>query len=48
MNEEDEWDRKVEADVVHRPMEKVTMEEVQEEIKHMKLGKTAGILDVAL
>ena len=42
MNEENEWDGNVEADVVHGPMNRVTEEEVRIAITAMKLGKAAG------
>jgi hypothetical protein len=42
MNEENEWDRDVEVDVVQGPIEKVTLAEVEKAIKAMKLGKAAG------
>ena len=47
MNEENEWDGDVEVDVTHGPIERVTMEEVAKAIKEMKLGKAAGISEVA-
>ena len=42
MNEENEWDRDVEVDVVQGPIEEVTLAEVEKAIKAMKLGKAAG------
>ena len=48
MNEENEWDGIVEAAVVHGPLERVTKEEVKDAIKHMKLGRAAGVSDVAV
>ena len=42
MNEENEWDGNVEADVVHGPMNRVTEEEVRIAITAMKLRKAAG------
>jgi len=47
MNAENEWDGNVEAEMVLGPLERVSYEEVQEAIKHMKLGKAAGISGVA-
>ena len=47
MNEENEWDGDVEVDVTHGPIERVTMEEVAKAIKEMKLGKAAGVSEVA-
>ena len=38
----------VEAEIVFGLLERVTLEEVQETIKHMKLGKAAGISGVAV
>ena len=39
MNEENEWDRMVEADVVERPVEKVARNEIVEAMQNMKSGK---------
>ena len=39
---ERKWDRDMEVDITHGPIEKVTMEEVERAVKSMKLGKTAG------
>ena len=47
MNEENEWDGEVEVDVTHKPIEKVTLEEVEKAVKSMKLGKAAGVSEVA-
>ena len=43
MNEENEWDQIVRADMVEGPVERVTDEEVMEALNKMKLGKEAGI-----
>ena len=48
MNEENEWDGIAEAAVVHGPLERVTEEEVKDAIKHMKLGRAAGVSGVAV
>ena len=40
-------DGDVEVDVTHEPIEKMTMEEAEKAVKSMKLGKAAGVLDVA-
>jgi hypothetical protein len=47
MNEEDEWDGVVDVDVVHGPIDRVTMKEVMTAIKAMKLGKATGVSEVA-
>ena len=47
MNEENEWDGDVEVDVTHGPIERVMTEEVVKAIKEMKLGKAAGVSEVA-
>ena len=41
-----EWDQVVKADMVDRPVEEVTDEEVMEAINKMKLGKAAGPTEV--
>ena len=46
MNVKNEWDQMVEADMVERPVEEITDEEVMEAINKMKLGKTAGSSEV--
>jgi hypothetical protein len=48
MNEENEWDGVVDVDVVHGPIDRVTMEEVMTAIKAMKLGKATGVSGVAV
>jgi hypothetical protein len=47
MNEENEWDGVVDVDVVHGPIDRVTMKEVMTAIKTMKLGKATGVSEVA-
>ena len=46
MNVENEWDQMVESDMVERPVEGVTDEEVMEAINKMKLRKAAGPSEV--
>jgi hypothetical protein len=46
-NEENEWDGVVDVDVVHGPIDRVTMKEVMTAIKAMKLGKATGVSEVA-
>ena len=46
MNVENEWDQMVEVDMVERPVEGVTDEEVMEAMNKMKLGKAAGPSEV--
>jgi hypothetical protein len=43
MNEEHKWDRKVKADVLYGPMERVTMGKMQEAIEQVKSGKRPEI-----
>jgi hypothetical protein len=47
MNEENEWDGEVEADVVQGPIDRVTEGEVMRAIKAMKMGKAAGVSEIA-
>jgi hypothetical protein len=47
MNEKNEWDGVVDVDVVHGPIDRVTMKEVMTAIKAMKLGKATGVSEVA-
>jgi hypothetical protein len=47
MNAENEWDGVVDVDVVHGPIDRVTMKEVMTAIKAMKLGKATGVPEVA-
>ena len=46
MNVEKEWDQMVQADMVERPVEGVTDEQVMEGINKLKLGKAAGPSEV--
>jgi len=46
MNEENEWDCMVEADVVEGPVEQVTRKQVVEAIKKMKRGKAVGLSEI--
>lgn len=48
MNEENEWDQKVEADLVEGPVEGISREEVVKAIKEMKMGKAAGPSEVCV
>ena len=48
MNEENEWDRMVETDVVEGPMEKVVRNEIVEAIQSMKSGKATGPSEVTV
>ena len=48
MNEENEWDHVVEADVVKRPMKKMACNETVEEMQKIKSGKTTGPSEVSL
>ena len=48
MNEENEWDQNVEADLVEGPVERVSWEEVVKAIREMKVGKAAGPLEVSV
>jgi hypothetical protein len=47
MNGENEWDGVVDIDVVHGPIDRVTIVEVMTAIKAMKLGKATGVSEVA-
>ncbi len=47
MNEENEWDKDVEVDVTHGPIERVSLAEVERAVKAMKLGKATGVSAVA-
>ena len=42
INEENEWDQNVQADLVEGPVEKVSREEVVKALEKMKAGKAAG------
>ena len=46
MNVENKWDQMAEADMVERPLEEVTYEEVIKAMNKMKLGKAAGPSEV--
>ena len=48
MNEENEWDQRVEANLVEGPVERVSREEVVEAIGEMKAGKAAGPSEVSV
>ena len=48
MNEENEWDRMVETDVVERPVEKVGRDEIVEAMQRMKSGKATGISEISV
>ena len=40
MNEENEWDQKVKAELVKRPVGRVSREEVVKAIREMKVGRS--------
>ena len=48
MNEENEWDRMVETDVVEGPVEKVARNEIVETIQSIKSGKATGPSEVSV
>ena len=48
MNEENEWDRMVETDLVEGPVEKVVCNEIVEAIQSMKSGKATGTSEVSV
>ncbi|XP_074636845.1 uncharacterized protein LOC141894988 [Acropora palmata] len=48
MNEEYEWDRNVQADLVDRPVERISREEVVKALGKMKAGKAAGHSEVSV
>ena len=48
MNEENEWDRMVETDLVEGPMEKVVRDEIVEAMQSMKSRKATGISEVSV
>ena len=48
MNEENEWDRVVETNLVEGPVEKVVRDEIVEAIQSMKSGKATGTSDVSV
>ena len=48
MNEENEWDQNVKADLVEGPVERVSREEVVKALGEMKAGKAAGPSEVSV
>ena len=48
MNEENEWDQNVQADLVEGPVERVSWEEVVKALGKMKGGKAAGPSEVSV
>ena len=48
MNEENEWDRMVETDLVEGPVGKVVRDEIVEAIQSMKSGKATGTSEVSV
>ena len=48
MNEENEWDQNVEADLVEGPVERVSREEVVKAMGEMKAGKASGPSEVSV
>ena len=48
MNEENEWDQNVQADLVEGPVERVSREEVVKALGKMKAGKAAGPSEVSV
>ena len=48
MNEENEWDRMVETDLVEGPVEKVVRDEIVEAIQSMKSGNANGTSEVSV
>lgn len=48
MNEENEWDQRVEADLVEGPVERISREEVVKAMREMKVGKAAGPSEVSV
>ena len=48
MNEENEWDQNVQADLVEGPVEKVSREEVVQAVGNMKAGKAAGPSEISV
>ena len=48
MNEENEWDQNVQADLVEGPVERVRREEVVKALGKMKAGKAAGPYEVSV
>ena len=48
MNEENEWDRMVETNLVEGPVEKVVRNDIVEAIQSMKSGKATGTSEVSV
>ena len=48
MNEENEWDRMVETDLVEGPVEKVVRNKIVEAIQSIKSGKATGPSEVSV
>ena len=48
MNEENEWDRMVEINVVERPVKKVACNEIVEAMQRMKSGKVTEPSEVSV
>ena len=46
MNEENEWDQNLKAELVEGPVERVSQKEVVKAIREMKEGKAAGPSEV--
>ena len=47
MNEENEWDQTMKAELVEGPVKRVSREEVVKAIREMKVGRAAGSLEVS-
>ena len=48
MNEENEWDQNLKAELMEEPVERVSREEVVKGIREMKVGKAAGLSEVCV
>ena len=48
MNEENEWERMMETDLVEGPVEKVVHDEIVEAMQKMKSGKATGPSEVSV
>ena len=48
MNEENEWDQNLKAELVEGPVERVSQKEVVKVIREIKVGKAAGPLEVSV
>ena len=48
MNEKNEWDQNLQADLVEGPVERVRREEVVKAMEKMKAGKAAGLFEVSV